>query len=251
VYCPGLAGFQVLEEYVRLLLTYSRLPLGYELRVQLGPVARSPEGLWWPYTIPNQDLVIPWLRTFASRVVAWLPQAQPGSLLRAPVPGDAVEITVKMVRRFADPGQRCIRYSAATRSTDTRLFFEVGDAEGTARTEWGRKLRGKLFRGQCGPEQAGFLRVLVLNFAKADTGWPDFICWESFESRFRETIRCLVNGQRPYDLVLPARLGLECCFGKGVWLTDDIMERGARFVGHAALDRPCLPPPNVSRNDWN
>jgi hypothetical protein len=74
----------------------------------------------------------------------------------------------------------------ATQSTDTRLFFEVGTPEDTAKSQWGKKLKDKkLKRQQCGELAEGVLRMLLVNFAMADRGWPHFISGEKFGARWR------------------------------------------------------------------
>ena len=83
----------------------------------------------------------------------------------------------------------CIQHSRE--STDTRLYFE---SRGLKRTppvlgvEGARDREGSSPKTQCGPHAEGSLRCLVLNFALADTGWPDFICWPRIAQAARRNL---------------------------------------------------------------
>lgn len=99
-------------------------------------------------------------------------------------------------------------------------------------------------------EQQGVLRMLVVNFAMADTGWRHFISGSGFAQRFTEAIRLLIGEHQPYDVVLPAQLGLASCFGQPVWITDDQPAFAREFINKAELDKQCQPPPDPTPEEF-
>lgn len=86
--------------------------------------------------------------------------------------------------------------------------------------------------------------MLVVNFAMADSGWPHFISGEKFGMRFREVIGRLDGGKQRYDVILPAQLGYECCFGRPIWINAHWEVKVGDFITEAGLDRACVPPPD-------
>jgi hypothetical protein len=204
VYTPiELFRYQLFERYVSILLKYINVPCGFEIEVEY---ADSEGDSYYAYRFSTDPTA--WLHEFVEKAAIWLSQASNDSVLRLPAPVDGIELRIRMVERLADLRCRCVHLSSPTKSSDSRLFFEVGTPADTAKTEWGRKLKEKLQRRQCGSQDAQVLRTLVVNFALADTGWPEFICWPTFGRRFDATIRCLVGGDLPYDLLIPGNLDL-------------------------------------------
>ena len=97
---------------------------------------------------------------------------------------------------------------------------------------------------QCGDPEPSFLRMLVIDFSIADTGFPDYICWQNFTERFSRTLELLVEkagAPLPYDAVLPARLNQECCFGRVVTLDQKRVGEIEKLVRTALFNRPCVP----------
>ena len=86
--------------------------------------------------------------------------------------------------------------------------------------------------------------MLLVNFAMADSGTPHFISGEKFGARFREVVVKLDGGKQHYDVVLPAQLGYECCFGRPVWTNADWEVTVGDFFAEAGFDGPCMPPPD-------
>jgi len=104
-------------------------------------------------------------------------------------------------------------------------------------------MKDKLMGRQAGPPGPAVIRILVVDFSQADTGWPEFICWPNIARRLSETVHLLaadIPGTLPYDAVLPAHLGLDCFFGSAIWIDVSKRAPGEAFVGQAELDKPCL-----------
>lgn len=152
-------------------------------------------------------------------------------------------IDVELKELFDDPATREVIFIPGTHSTDTRLFFECGTPEDTAASQWGRKLKSKLEKRQAGPPTPNTIRVLVVDFAQADTAWPDFICWPKFADRLAETVKVLaanIPAPAPYDLLLPAQLSPDCCFGSPVWIEPSMAALGKDFIRDAGMDLSCI-----------
>jgi hypothetical protein len=83
----------------------------------------------------------------------------------------------------------------------------------------------------------------VIDFARADTGSPDFICWPKITDKLSETVAVLVKsipGPTSYDMILPARLSFECCFSRPIWIDESKAQQGEVFIQKARLNRPCV-----------
>jgi len=241
VYCPvDLMGFQLIEEYTSTVLKYVDVDRGFTLDVDLRLTKdRDP---FYPYGIGDEAVIRPWLTTLADKARAWLSAKVPGHLLTVDGPNGSWLLEIRVRELLANPRERLVTMSTPTRSTDTRLFFECGTAEDTARSEWGKRFRRKLMRRQCGNPAPDRLRVLIVDFSLADTGWPDFICWPEIVERMGQVVRIVAEQPGkppPYDTVVPARLGLECRFAPPVWLNPSAEKIGNAFFKAAELTRPC------------
>ena len=249
VYTPvDLIGFQLFKRYVPMVLKYLDVSCGYHLDVKTQPVHDMPgydyATVYYPYTIPKENETHKWLAEFEEQAHQWLSKESPEQVFQMPGPGGKIDIVVKIAKLDDDPGNRQIKFIGATHSTDTKLFFEVGTVQDTAISQWGCKLKNKLRKEQCGEPSEGVLRMLVVNFAMADSGWPHFISGEKFGMRFREVIGRLNDGRHHYDVVLPAQLGYPCCFGQPIWINAYWEMNGGDFIAKAGLDRKCVPLPD-------
>ena len=156
------------------------------------------------------------------------------------MPGGATRLRVKVRELVDEPAERFVTLIFPTRSSDARLFFECGTAEQTAKLSWEKKLAAKMKERQAGQPHASVLRILIVNFAEVDTGWPEFISWPQIAERIAQTVAILVRqigGTIPYDVVLPAWLGLTSCFGLPVWLDPSKHPLAAAFIKASGLDR--------------
>ena len=119
--------------------------------------------------------------------------ADPGHQQRFNGPTEQIWLDAELKDVCNNLESRQVFFLPPSKSTDSRLSFEVGKPEDTAESQWGRKLLGKLEDRQCGKPDSSYLRLLVVNFSLADTAFPDFICWPSFEERLEETLRLLLK----------------------------------------------------------
>ena len=195
-----------------------------------------------PYAFPEENETHKWLSEFSERARQWLSNESPTKTLCMPTPNSKIDIIVEIVKLDNDHSNRQILFTSATQSTDTKLFFEVGTAQDTSTSQWGSKIKNKLKGKQCGEPTEQTLRMLLINFAMADTGWPHFISDKKFENRFREVIHILDGGKQFYDITLPAQLRGKCCFGIPVLINAHWKEKAESFISEAGFDRPCVPP---------
>jgi len=241
VYSPlDLAGYQLVTDHVRSLFKYIDVHRGFRLEVAIDPVDNSVESVWYPYTLPAGDDAVRWLHGVRASAQTFLggTNLRPGDILDLAGPGGSTTLTVNVQEVFDDPAVRLVSFTSGSRSTDARLLFECGTPEYTAGSGWGQKLKTKMRKRQAGPPTPGVLRVLVLNFSQADTGWPDFYAWPEIAMRLDKTVRLLsaeLTSGLPYDLVLPARLDLDCDFGVPIWLDAALTEPGTEFLRSAGL----------------
>ncbi len=247
IYTPvDFMGFQLFQNYIPMVLKYLDVPVGYHLKVTALTVQETPgydqNSLFYPYTIPHENEVHAWLDDFSEQVANWLTDPQRNREFSIAGPGGKVIVTIRLVEFSADQGDRLIKFHGATRSTDTKLFFDMGTADDTAQSQWGLKIKGKLQKQQCGMSDEGVLRMLVVNFSMADAGWPHIISEGWFSTRFDDLIKILVKDDRPYDVVIPAQLDIKCCFGRPVWIDKSWCARGGQFIRKSELDKQCITP---------
>jgi hypothetical protein len=244
IYSPiDLMGFQSLEKHFTPLCKYLPVSKGFALEIGVDPIDQSERGVWYPYSIPTEQDVISWLRDTGAGMHKWLSSSIPSDHYSFKGPGENIVIDVTLKDVVNDPTDRRIGFTPRTRSTDSRLLFECGNAESTANSGWGQKLKEKLARRQGGPPASDVLRILCVDFARGDTGFPDFICWPKIAERISETVTLLVariSGATPYDILVPARLDLNCCFGSPIWIEPTNKPRAGEFIPTAGLDRPCV-----------
>jgi hypothetical protein len=249
VYSPiDLMGFQLLTEHLRSLFKYLDVGRGFVVALSIDPVEDSVDKVWYPYTFPPRQDMLAWLQGVGQQAHAFLARSVvlPGDHFQLPGPGGTTTVLVKVREVFVDPGVRGVEFTTGTHSTDARLLFECGTPEDTARSGWGRKLKEKMRQRQAGLPAPHLLRMLVLNFAQANTGWPEFFGWPGIARRIYDAVKLIageLTASLPYDVVLPARLDLDCCFGHPVWLNCSIGALEVPFIEAACLGRPCALPP--------
>ena len=242
IYTPiDFMGFQLLLESIRNLFKYLEIDRGFSVRISINPLNDLNNGPFYPYTIPEESKVYLWLRNFLTEVVEWLNNSSPNPLFLKEGPGNIIT-KIELNELTHNKDDRMITITTSTHSTDTRLFFEVGTACDSANSQWGQKIRKKIIRAQCGRPAENIIRLLVINFAMANTGWPDFIAWPQFTQRFRETIFILLNSIKetlPYDIIIPAQLGFESCFGLPVIINMSKRNLVDRFIKESGLNNLC------------
>ena len=245
IYCPAeFFGYQLVRRYLSMMFKYLEVDVGFEVTLHLEN-RHLEEPPFFNYDIKENDART-WLAALSTEVGQWITNAQAGEQRLFQDPTESLLLSVKIDVLHSDPACRLVAHHTSMQSYDTKLFFdEMGTPESTAQGQWGRKLLYKLQKRQCGeapsPES---LRLLVVDFSLADTGWPDFICYPNTAKRLAATLDLLVDEAGPplpYDAVLPAQLSRECGFGKIISLDKRRTEEIERVVQAASFNRPCKP----------
>lgn len=241
IYSPiDFFGFQLMKRLVGTLFKYLNVDKGFQIRLRL----ETSEDFFYVYEIGDESTVRSWLTQMERDVSKWIVNAREGDEKTFDGPNINVWYVAELAHVYEDSESRCISSRTATQSTDSRLFFEVGEPMDTAKSQWGKKLRSKLIKRQCGESNSEYLRMLVVDFSSADTGWPDFICWPKIAQRLSQTLKLIVDEigpPLPYDALLPAQLSESCCFGKIIIMDGCRSKETNEFVNAASLDRPCRP----------
>ena len=251
VYNPiDLFGFQLLKRFISSIFKYLDVNMGFEIDLR---IETSKDMDWfYAYEVGDEKTIRPWLADLQSKAAKWVTNAQAGHQRQFAGPTERVWLSATLQEKaFTTPfplERRRTRYSffsAYSVHSDSKLFFTIGEPEDTAGSEWGRKLFDKLEKRQCGEPDLNYLRLLVVDFSLADTGFPDFICQPKIAKRLSQTMELLINKigpPIPYDAVLPARLSGKSCFGKVIALDSRRTEEIEQLVQAALLDRPCVFP---------
>ena len=224
VYSPlELAGWRLFEENLSRVLRYLGIPRAYEVSVTVeatsGFLESQSRHLYYPYYFPGQNEVRDWfIESFLGEIRGWLSRAAVGSSLTVDGPGGAVRVTLAVEAVDMPSGGRIVGAVWGTRSNSTRLFFELPPSSITS-SEWGKKIRKKLNRRQCGPPAEKMVRLLVLNLNLSDEACFSFLATDGFNRRFESAVSLLVdNRELPFDAVIPGVLRRECGFGQPVIL---------------------------------
>ena len=243
VYSPiDFFGFQLLDSYLSRILKYVEVDVGFtcDVHVRLADTSNR----FYANNFGTESEMRSWLGSLAGQVGRWITGGVNASNSRSFAGASDdwhLEISIREIHE--NPRERLITFGTPTRSSDTRLFFEIKSPDVAERSEWGKKLRAKLAKRQCGDAQQDKLRLLIVDFSHADTGWPDFICWPDIALRMEEIVRALVQdigGELPYEIVLPAQIGFDCGFGPAIGLANGFGRDWERFSSEAGLDQPVL-----------
>ena len=234
-------GFQLVKRLISSIFKYLDIDKGFKIDLRL----RTSKDMDWfyAYEIGYERAVRQWLARLQSEAEKWVKNAQVEHQQQFAGPTQRVWLSATLQKVYDDAENRDIYFSLPTQSTDSKLFFQTGTPKDTAESEWGQKLLNKLEKRQCGEPDLDYLRVLVVDFSLADTGFPDFICQPKIAKRLSQTVELLVNKvgpPLPYDAVLPARLSGKCCFGKVIALDYRRTEEIEQLVQATLLDRPCV-----------
>ena len=235
-------GFQLVKRLISSIFKYLDIDRGFEIELQLKTL-KAMDG-FYAYEVGYEKSVRRWLTCLQSEAAKWLQNAEVGHQRQFAGPTERIWFLATLQEVCDNSKNRSVCFSYS-QSTDSKLFFTIGGPEDTAESEWGRKLLDKLEKRQCGEPDLNYLRVLVVDFSLADTGFPDFICQPKIAKRLSQTMELLLKKIRPplpYDAVLPARLSGKCCFGKVIALDCRRTEEIEQLVQAALLDRPCVFP---------
>lgn len=242
VYCPvDFFGAQLVKRLISPIFKYLDIDMGFEVDISL---KSSIEDGSYVYVVPDEEIVRTWLQRLDNEAKRWLRCSRRANYRQFEGLTEELWLAVTLQEVYERAEDRCIHFSGPTESTDSRLFFEIGRPEDTAASQWGRKLLAKLKRQQCGQPSPDYLRMFVVDFSRADTGWPDFISWPSITKRLSKTMKLLAEKAGTplaYDAVLPVRLSdvsEERCFGEVILLDHQREEEVERLVQVVSLNRP-------------
>lgn len=246
VYSPiDLMGFQIIERQLGAIFKYLEVDRGFRLHLALCSSHDDATSAFYPLLIPGESQVVRWLEHFSEKAHAWLNGncLMVGDSVRIEGPGRNLFIEARLETVEDDPTNREITFVCATHSTDSRLLFECRSPEEIAKSSWGQKIKTKLEKKQAGPSGLNNLRILVIDFARANTASPDFICWPKIASKLEGTVSILAKGIHTppsYDVLLPARLDFNCCFSLPIWIDESKARQGKLFIQKLQLNRPCV-----------
>lgn len=255
VYCPmDYFGFQWVKEYSEMLFRYSACPSGFQVEVMFIPLEEEmsffhAEKMIWP-----ENILRKWLKSLKCKIDDWLGNSTKGSKCVFDGIEGSFELRATLEATYDDPEYRVVIFDEPTRSNDTLRCFELPSKEDTARSQIGQKTRGKLEKAQCGEPSPDYLRILVIDFSLCDTDPIDLLNRPNVIVRLDETVKLFasqVESSLPYDVVIPANLGFECCFGEPVILDEAREEEIVELARASGLDQRCHPmKPEQPPREW-
>ncbi|NQW12195.1 MAG: hypothetical protein HQ481_20205 [Alphaproteobacteria bacterium] len=224
IYSPrDLQGFQLVVEHVKSILRYLEVDAGYWLEVAIEPDERG--DVMFALDVEEDRVIRPWLGCFAKEASLWLAKPPDEAMRRFPGPaGLGWRVMVKINKWLDMDRERLISLHTATRSDDPRQMFDGCRPAATAGYWWGRRVKAKMAERQAGSSpQCGRIRMLVIDFSALDTGFPGFFLYPHIAEQIDGAVRIIsgeIDPPLPYDVVLPAELGIVCQFGHLVWLGE-------------------------------
>ncbi len=245
IFCPiDFFGFQFVKTYSEPEFRYSRCKRGFSVSVKL--LIAEPSG-FHAHQIPNDDETLrKWLKNLHQDVNEWLLNAKEGSVQKFAGINNVFCLKATLKKIHPNPEDRCVQFHEPTRSNDTRHYFEKPlTVEYTAHSQIGNKIKSKLEKRQCGDPSPDYLRILVVDFRLMDVLDRDWFCWPRIAERMTETVRTLsdcIGPPIPFDVVIPANLDFDCCFGEAVLLDQDRKTEMTALLQATGLDRKCQPP---------
>ena len=218
VYSPmDFYGYQAFSKLVTQSIKNLSLPFGFDIFIN-----SKSKNRYYVYDFPDFKQVYKWIDTFQKQVTIWLEIAKIGEIFKINTPAPSVEIIIKFEKKEINPEVRTVSFGEPTRSTDTKLYFEISDPTRFAKTEWGNKIKDKLQKQQAGEQRGKVIRILAINFSFSDTSDISFFNLEKYHKNLTNDIKYLASNIEPYppyDIVLPCELGFECGFVKPVNLS--------------------------------
>ena len=245
IFCPiDFFGFQFIKTYTELEFRYCRCTRGFSVSVEL--LVAEDSG-FHAYQIPNDDKTLrKWQKKLHHDVNEWIPNAEEGSEREFAGINDEFCLKATLEEIHPNPEHRLVQFNEPTRSNDTRHYFEKPlTVECTAKSPIGNKIKSKLEQRQCGDSSLDYLRILVVDFRLMDVLDRDWFCWPRIAKRMTKTVRTLsdcIGLPIPFDVVIPARLDFDCCFGEAVLLDQDREAEMTALLRATELDRKCQHP---------
>ncbi|HBH11633.1 MAG TPA: hypothetical protein DDX29_00700 [Clostridiales bacterium] len=203
-------GFQYFERCLMQLIKYIDIDKGFDIQIKA-----NTDDLYFPITFPEFRVVKCWLEDFQNELLEWLPIASVGDSITKTGPDGTLKLDIILKSMYEDIEIRSVSNGSSTRSTDTKLYFDIEDIKDLATSPWGFKIKEKLEMQQAGKFSDGIVRILAVNFSAADTAFPSFLNQEKYYKRVDELVRYLsrkIQPYPPYDVVIPCVLGVKCGF---------------------------------------
>jgi len=211
-------GYQIFTQLLTSCIKNLDIDFGFDISVSL-------KSYNFVYTcdFPQFRDIYNWLDQFKINFRDWLEKAKPEDIYYIDSPASSAKLKIQLKSIYENPEIRSVYLSEATRSTDTTLFFRIGNPGQFAMTQWGIKIKDKLQKQQAGPPRPKAIRILSINFSLSDTSDLSFLNNPGYFSNFENDIKYLaedISPYPPYDVVIACELGFECGFSKPVNLSS-------------------------------
>lgn len=248
VYTPiDFYGYQYFHRYLPYVIKYLPVDYGYTIKINEEAIDSS-----FAYNFPDYKQVDKWFANFQKTLIKWLKTANCGNLFSISGPNNANNITVTLKELSKNIDERCVISGGATRSTDTRLFFESKNVNIIAKSQWGIKIKDKLEKQQAGESKVGVLRILLINFSSADASEMTFLNETKYFKNLKNLIVFLskdIKPYPPYDIVIPCELGFNCGFASPIMLSKYTQSHIKEILSLISLDQPIIPIPVASKEE--
>ncbi len=240
-------GYQVFSRLLTSSIINLQLQKGFNIDID-----SKAENLHYTGEFPEFKEVYKWLDNFTIEFSRWLDNAKNGNVFSIESPSATVHLILHIKEIHTNPEIRIISWGEATRSTDTRLYFDIDNPSDFSKTDMGIKILDKLKKQQAGESQKQVYRILLINFSLTDTPDLSFLNEIKYQNRFIENIKFLVSEIKPYppyDIVIPCELGFDCGFGKHVNLSSYTDPFINELIERTKMDKPIKEIPMASEDE--
>ncbi len=221
-------------------------PFGYRATVEL-----KSDLVDYPDAIPNNEGEIrAWLSRYNMELADWIQQAKAGEEFIKATGWKNLEIRFALDEVLEDPDERVVATGYPTESIDTRILFEEADPDVFRKTRWARKLLDKVRNAQAGPPRGRALRVLLVNFARANTSGFEWLMEEWATERMNLHLKKLVSdlgGPPLYDVAIPCVAEFDGGFAGPVFFGNVDQHVALEALRRSGLTTPIPPPSRISK----
>lgn len=240
-------GYQTFSKLISQSLMNLNIDFGFDITIRL--VSKN---FFFAHDFPDFKEIYDWISQFEENVIDWLSFAEAGKSFATVSPAASAKLITTLNKRYEDVNNRSITYNEPTRSTDTKLIFEIDDPSAFSKNPWGIKIKDKLQRQQAGEKKDGVIRILAINFSHCDTSDIGFFNIEKYYNNLEKDIKFLVADIKPhppYDIVLPCELRFSCGFIKPINLSDFDDSIIGELISKTGLDHSLEEIPKASKEE--
>ena len=248
VYSPTESySYQLFLNRVQSLLKNINTDFGFDLKIE-----SESNTVDYVYKFPPFRIILKWLEKFEAEFIAWFESAGENHTKSFNSPLDGYVLNISINRKDDDVENRLIIWGGATYSTDLKLYFEINDPTRLSKTNLGKNISEKLSKQQAGGSEENIVRILIINFALADSTDLSFLNNKKIRVNIENDLKLLASNIQPfppYDIVIPSDLGLDCGFSEPIIFDNNRYNDFSSHYNSLGFDNPIKEIPRATEEE--